>query len=131
MDQPTVNEDEAGVLASPVKLQTNFTSFGMVACLFTYDPVADIVNLVSEDGEHHYFAVPLATLGKVKHTRNESRLVFTHEGHKYRLLFQSSGNAAASNLTRRVAGSKVAGKLVKNNGYDDWFALLRQRGQIT
>ena len=101
----------------------------MVPCLFTYEPSTDTATLVSEDDEHHYFEVPLRDLGSVKYTRGESRLVFTVDGHKYRLVFQSGGNILASTAAR-LLGRSVAGRVVSNNGYDEWFALLRQRGQI-
>jgi hypothetical protein len=111
-----------------VKLQTNFTSFGMVPCLFTFEPGTDTATLVSEDDKHLYFATQLETLGKVTYTRGESRLVFTHDGTKYRLVFQSGGNILASTAARRLAGRSVAGSIIHNNGYDDWFVLLSQRG---
>ncbi len=118
-------------LASRAKLQKNFTSFGMVPCLLTYDPATDMTTLVSEDDQQHYFSVPLASLGAVSYTRGESRLVFTLDGVKYRLVFQSGGNIFASTAARRLLGASVAGSLVHNNGYGEWFALLRSRGQIS
>lgn len=124
------SDEDPGLLASRAKLQTNFTSFGMVPCLFTYESSTDIATLVSEDDEHHYFAAPLGELGAVKYTRGESRLVFTVDGHKYRLVFQSGGNILASTAARRLLGRGVAGRIVSNNGYNDWFLLLQQRGQI-
>ena len=56
--------------------------------------------------------------------------MFTVDGHKYRLVFQSGGNILASTAARRLLGRGVAGRIVSNNGYNDWFLLLQQRGQI-
>src|SRR6476659_9348264 len=100
---------EPRLLTSRAKLQTNFTSFGMVPCLFTYDASTDTAVLVSEDDEHHYFSQPLAGLGTVTYTRGESRLVFQVDGHRYRLVFQSGGNILASTAARRLLGVAVAG----------------------
>ena len=102
----------------------------MVPCLFTFDPSTDTVTLDAEDDSKHFVSCPLAALGPVKYTRGESRLVFTIDGQKYRLVFQSGGNILASTAARRFAGAAVGRKLVANNGYDDWFALLVQRGHI-
>jgi hypothetical protein len=46
-------------------------------------------------------------------------------------VLQSGGNILTSTAARRFAGTAAGRKLVHNNGYGDWFALVVGRGQIT